>query len=169
MNVKKQNECYLFCNQCLKTYFIKFNEIQSNIDNVFINGICSDCNYKLVEIDKDILDVIILLNAKGYKTINCCSGHEYENNTDGYIQFENASPYLKIFKTLPKSWFLEKPFFIMDDDNVITFPKYTIRQTNKIGNHFSKQQLDEVNKDLLDWVINLPYFKDLKNIKNNSN
>ena len=42
------------------------------------------------EIDEGMFEIIILLNKKGYRTITCCSGHDYEDNSDGYILFNNS-------------------------------------------------------------------------------
>lgn len=38
-------------------------------------------------IDEGILDIIIKLNQKNYKTIYCCEGHTNENGWEGYIGF----------------------------------------------------------------------------------
>ena len=41
-------------------------------------------------------------------------------------------------------------------------PEYDIRQKNKLGNHFTKEQLKKVNNDLLNWVKSLPNLENLK-------
>jgi hypothetical protein len=41
----------------------------------------------VVEIDELLVEVIKILNSKGYQTIYCCAGHAYERNPDCYITF----------------------------------------------------------------------------------
>jgi hypothetical protein len=57
-------------------------------DEVNSYGICPLCTETpLIPIDDDIAPTIFELNAKGYTTVNCCSGHSHGD--DFYIQFTN--------------------------------------------------------------------------------
>ena len=42
--------------------------------------------WTLIMIDKNIQDVVRILNQKGYTTIACCESH-YDNNTNLYVAF----------------------------------------------------------------------------------
>lgn len=61
------------------------------------NVYCNDCNDYMVEIDRSIVDKVVMLNKKGYPTIYSCSGH-YDRKTrnmsapSGKTVYEN--PYI---------------------------------------------------------------------------
>ena len=170
MNIDKENKCYLYCERCHNVNVIEFNNIKHtfNINKDLYMGIschCNICGWEMSEIDEGMFEIIILLNKKGYRTITCCSGHDYEDNSDGYILFNNAEHYLKIFDTLPDTWYLNKPSTgtnAVDKCTKYLMPEYDIRQKNKLGNHFTKGQLKKVNNDLLNWVKSLPNLENLK-------
>lgn len=66
---------------------------------------CS-CGQNLYEnIDDDIVDDIILLNKKGYKTLYCCQGHKEKGFFDMYVMFK--APLNKHIKP-PKDFRIEE-------------------------------------------------------------
>lgn len=50
---------------------------------------CLTYPHSLIHIDRSILAVIQILNAKGYATTYCCGGHPEKNDMDIYIGFED--------------------------------------------------------------------------------
>jgi hypothetical protein len=78
----------LMCTGCYKQtdyYFIALNEKY----HAYTVGNCKKCGENVAEVDDMIIDTIILLNKKGYKTKFCCSGHLNENHFGTYIMFIN--------------------------------------------------------------------------------
>ena len=73
-NIFNNKEHYNFCSKCNKLYENKqFCECGN-----FIN---------LTRIDKNIADIILELNKKGYKTSQCCEGHIEDEYFHPYIYF----------------------------------------------------------------------------------
>ena len=71
-------------NVCLKCGCVK-NEFGSQL-SLFYDG--KECNHDFVEIDDLLVEAMIILNRKGYKTMSCCQGHIYEGCNTGYVSFE---------------------------------------------------------------------------------
>lgn len=83
------------CLHCFQRYD---NSISKLIDyELDPEGIIScpkkDCGEQVVEIDDLFIPIIELLNAKGYYTESCCSGHD-EMLTNSYILFDQSVEYL---------------------------------------------------------------------------
>lgn len=56
---------------------------------------------ELIEIDKDIVESISILNKKGYHTVFCCSGHIHENvSSRPYVIFDKNY----YFDSYPEGW-----------------------------------------------------------------
>ncbi|GAX66747.1 hypothetical protein E1H45_19630 (plasmid) [Clostridioides difficile] len=91
----------------------------------------------LIELDEAIADIIIELNKKGYKTLNCCSGHiNNDGETNCYISFYESYNF-----TLPKNYCYES-------DNLI--------RCNFYGNKLElKKQLNQNIEILRKWVNGL--------------
>ena len=111
-----------------------------------------DCkaNSELIRIDEMIAIPIRELNAKGYHTKYCCSGHFRSHPDDlSYIYFEKGTYDFKR-DGLPKGWFLDE-----DNENIIRSHKGTIWR-----------RMDELNK----WIQTLPNIKKgRKNAKRKTN
>ena len=87
------------------------------------------------EIDEGMIDILITLNEKNYKTTACCEGHLRENDTwDGYIGF--AHPY-----------------------DFIVYPMNFTSVKNRIyyyWNGTGEESRQEFLHKLYDWALNLP-------------
>lgn len=84
----------LCCIKCKKSVKLMkpINIHGSNIKNSY--GVCPFCNENpLIPIDDSISPTIFKLNAKGYTTVNCCSGHKLGDVF--YIAFKE-DVYLKL-------------------------------------------------------------------------
>ena len=88
-------------------------------------------------IDKEMWDILIALNERGYNTVGCCAGHpDVDGNWNGYIYF--AYPY--IFPTYPLNF-------------------STFRNNRR---YFEWDGTDEESRkefldSLLEWALMLPY------------
>jgi len=73
---------------CLKCYNVYDYNVKLQICGNYMFCPSACCIGNVVEIDDNIIDVIILLNQKGYKTEYCCSGHTYDISRPRiYIKF----------------------------------------------------------------------------------
>lgn len=80
-----RNTAIFLCNSCLKMF------------GGYGDRWCVWCrSFDYFQVDELIAPSIALLNKKGYKTINCCSGHIHD--TSGYIWFDE----LYEFPSIPK-------------------------------------------------------------------
>jgi hypothetical protein len=155
MQINKQNKICFFCDNCFNTYFIDLNVKNHNLEYpyIFVSMYCTNCESEgnVFEVDENIIDSIALLNKKGYTTRYSCGGHEYEDDSAGYIQFESSMKNKEIFTTLPESWILED---LTNKKDI--YKSYIIRQKDKLSKHFTNEQLLKVNNELYDWVVSLP-------------
>lgn len=92
----------LICNKCFKIY---------NKDTAKYSS--CECTGRIVEIDDNIVQAIILLNKAGYITEYCCSGHYYNKYPDPYIKFkyndiEQVNLYKKVFADIPSPWYFDQ-------------------------------------------------------------
>lgn len=71
---------------------------------------CKNCRVRLVELDDNIADIILLLNDKSFKTIHSCEGHLYVNDklnipnrstAEGYITIEDDGTCEKKLSFIP--------------------------------------------------------------------
>lgn len=95
---------YLFCPDCKSVYFA--NQISPIIESGRSywrcpNAMCASLS-ELATIDELMIEPIVKLNKKGYKTSYCCSGHGLRDHSSkyGYILFAKG---IKIPST-PKGW-----------------------------------------------------------------
>lgn len=88
-------------------------------------------------IDDNIIDDIIILNKKGYKTVACCEGHKKRPVFDFYIMFMNT-----LDVDTPKS------FKISKNKKIIRYTK----DSKKVADG----QVTELRKIFHEWVQNLP-------------
>lgn len=95
---------YLFCPDCRSVYFA--NQISPVFENGKTywhcpNAMCASLS-ELATIDELMIEPIVKLNKKGYKTSYCCSGHGLRDHSSkyGYILFAKG---IKIPST-PKGW-----------------------------------------------------------------
>ena len=60
-----------------------------------INKYCEDCKKKLFDVDSEIVDIVQLLNKKGYKTVSSCAGHCYRfKGESGLQEYDYKTPYI---------------------------------------------------------------------------
>lgn len=132
---------YLVCKKCCTVY---------NAD--FINprypDVCpkADCNYKLAELDEEMIIPITKLWSKGYATKYSCSGHIFDDPmAGGYIMFgEYNMP-----NSCPDGWYV-------DDDCIrYDFPKINGKHTRR---DIIKEKIDNLNK----WAANLEFCAEAK-------
>lgn len=93
-------------------------------------------NQIVEEIDSGMIDILLVLNEKGYKTIGCCEGHLNNNNEwNSYLGF--AFSY--VFETYPKNHSYsrqKRKFFYWDG----------------VGEESRQKTL----KEILEWANSLP-------------
>lgn len=92
---------------------------------------------RLENIDDNIIDDIIILNKKGYKTVACCEGHKESPVFDFYIMFMSI-----LECEIPKS------FKISKNKKIIRYTKDSVKVTD--------EKVTELRKDFHEWVQNLP-------------
>ena len=96
----------------------------------------------IVSIDNNMINIITILNKKGYKTSFCCESHPLKYMPSLYILFKDDMSCLK--GNLPKS-------FRIDTGN-----KRLIKFCMSI-----REKKDGL-KDLIDWCVELPSFSELE-------
>lgn len=117
---------------------------------------CPSCKREyvhMIDIDVNIVDIISILNKKGYRTKYCCEGHGIDDKP--YIYF-TSNAILKHLDTLPLSWFHDRKEINKGDfinKSVIIRSEYY-----KSGEHLF---------ELKEWAESLPINTDIK--INNSN
>lgn len=111
----------------------------------YADYVCADCYrplsectcvaapYFLVNIDRNIQDVVRILNEKGYITRYCCEGHDTGSNT--YVTFS----WQHEFDNIPDGF---------------TYKNGTIQHVYADNKDIARK--DEYLKRLLDWAENLP-------------
>ena len=117
---------------------------------------CPDCgryNLEMIQIDPSIVNIISILNRKGYYTAFCCEGHpdEWDDEEKAYIQVNpyilfNDRTILEYIDTLPLSWYLDYDQFMTSE------PAYRMRPC--IRSEYCQQ--DEAIVELTKWVLSLP-------------
>ena len=108
-----------------------------NVCNKCWNENCNCVDGYKIEIDDDILEEIIILNKKGYKTVQCCSGHEESELFSFYIWFSNNAPIYNV----------PKIFKIDRNKKIIRY----IKQKDKLKHG----EIEMVRKTLKKWVLEL--------------
>lgn len=96
----------------------------------------------IILLDTNMVDIITILNKKGYETKFCCESHPYQYMPSLYILFQNDMSCLK--DSIPES-------FHIDTDN---------KRLIKICKSIKAKK--EGLKDLLEWSIKLPDISKLK-------
>ena len=107
----------------------------------------------LIQIDREIQEVICILNSKGYRTRYCCASHVEE-----YRQYQFSEIYICMAEWLDIPEIPEG--FIRDkgrDKNTIRY-HYPKKLTEEAFSSMKKQQLDR----LLDWCNHLPQARDTR-------
>ena len=151
------------CLSCYEIYRDSINEIKSipyNLDGKDKEyHMCpkNSCTGEIIEVDELMLPIIIELNKKGYTTLNCCSGHYYEEIPHCYIMFKKTI----IFDSLPKEFTYQKNeprttiencFGVLNSDSTYIIDKYK----NKEDKLYKLILL--ANIELLKWVKKLPKY-----------
>lgn len=128
----------LNCNKIIQEY--SWDYITKHNDRRY----CCDCNNEIFKVDDLFTDIIIKLNNKGYKTVFCCSGHYYDNNS--YITFEDDYNFI----SLP-------PNYYYDSDTLSI--RIRIQQSN--SKYENLMEILKNAKQVEDWVDNLPILKNM--------
>lgn len=111
----------------------------------------------MVVIDDLMIEPIILLNKKGYRTEWCCSGHLHENCSAGYIRFTDSIFKYDYVLRPNKDIDLDTNEYILVDDCK------TIRANICEENMTTKEIVDSIigfNTNVLKWAIALPNKKE---------
>lgn len=142
---------------CLKCGYID-NEYEGGY---LYNG--EQCNHRFIPIDDLMVESMIILNRKGYKTLFCCQGHPYEGVNLGHVCFE-----LPIFIDenipVPKHSYLDS-----DDSRVIRANKNKYleelsSEESKFNANDPKTSIELLKSttdfciSILEWAYNLPEF-----------
>lgn len=107
---------------------------------------CTCGKNHLVEIDDLILDDIIMLNKKGYKTRYCCEGHNTDCMIfDLYVLFDENN----IVKNIPQG------FKTSRKRNDIHYTKSNIK-SSKSTKVITPQEIEYARTAFHEWVLNLP-------------
>ena len=107
---------------------------------------CVILNGEQVDIDKRFVNLILLLNTKGYITHDCCSGHYYKN-----VQNIKRYAYIGFYeKYLPPNF----PKFV---DSIDKYGDEFVGVYFNLPNNPSIEYLDCLANNILQWVIELPY------------
>ena len=105
-------------------------------------GECN-CNKPFIEIDDEIVDIIRILNEKGYITEFCCAGHIERRIFQCYIKF--VVPYE--FKTKPRYFKINMKHTI---ENVVYQKEWEKKTEKEKESHARK-----VRNSLLKWAVAL--------------
>lgn len=149
------------CTSCLREYCADGLNLKLNGTEYGSGSRCPsiDCRgyNTVVEVDDIILPVILELNKKGYITTFCCGGHHYEDNANTYISFDlNTIP-----KTHPKDFIVEnEKYYILNKWNWIGNQMCFRKWYKDIPKENLHKELLQTSIDLLDWIKELPYFKE---------
>lgn len=143
-------------NVCLKCGCVK-NEFSSQL-SLFYDG--KECNHDFVEIDDMLIETILILNRKGYKTKACCQGHIYEGCNLGYISFK--LPIFIKYKN-PEFTYVESSYScVLEAKSIDELPK----TSDILFNNITKQDnvimlynsIYKFCSSVLKWAYELPEF-----------
>ena len=134
---------YYMCPCCYKVYdghFLKSDEYYGmrcpDMD-------CASMDIELFEIDELMVIPIRKLNALGYITKYCCSGHTWDNGcAGGYIMFE-VNEWFPMVPSAPKGWYL-------DGDCIRFKMKYDLTPSKK------RFLINKSINELIKWCDTLP-------------
>lgn len=140
---------------CLKCGYIS-NEYEGG--NLYNN---QKCDHEFVEIDDLMVESMIILNRKGYKTKFCCQGHAYEGINCGYVYFE-----LPIFidpkYSKPVNAYIDpvNPCIIRAEPDYpnLSDEELKYRANNPMDKLILMKSINDFNLSLLMWADNLPEF-----------
>lgn len=92
---------YYLCNLCGTVF--EGRNIKPDEYSYTMECPIATCCGQMFECDEEMLIPVSMLNAKGYYTQFCCSGHIYGNSGEGYILFHNDC----FPDTVPKGWYAD--------------------------------------------------------------
>lgn len=139
---------------------------------------CPHCgnSVTLIEVDPCIIQVVSILNKKGYLTNFSCEGHNETSNP--YIYFSNKKQMEKYLHTIPTSWFLdledikEGRFIIRTEFEQKNVAIYELLEwanglddadKDDIANTLRARLFDKISKDIMD-VYNIESFDNIKDV-----
>lgn len=105
------------------------------------------CCGSVIEIDENLFEVCLLLNANEYFTTSCCAGHSTDACPRTYIQFMGEVD----FPYLPSGFELETVF--SDEGEVLT--NMSKLYDRHLPSTELQKQIWETVRELLDWAENL--------------
>lgn len=173
----------LMCPSCMNiikttiSYRLSISNMMNNVEDIdqFIEyrGTCPICNeiVKFEIIDINMVDIINILNDKGYYTAFCCEGHVDDDGfTNPYVYFYISND-IKILNKypLPKTWYIDDDSFKNDvfiiRDHIIEEIDDNIDDDEAIKWFKENWNQEESMKDLYEWAESLPkkdkYIRDM--------
>lgn len=175
-----ENQTY-FCSTCNKIWVLP------RTTDIYPEALCPDLDCLGVEIypiDEQMAPVIKILNQKGYKTLNCCSCHNYEvmkcceeyydgskllkvekkPQLNGYISFKECYWFDMNDKSiLPPGWYFEFSIFDFDNDD-LEGCRYKEKYIDRKGQYDMclRMKKDYQRKDDVDNFIEAQYYINLR-------
>lgn len=110
---------YLFCPDCLNVYYANQIVPTYSDDGKYMRMACPNAmcenDYGLAGIDELMIEPIVKLNRKGYRTQFCCSGHfKSLSGHDRKLEFtDTAGAYISFVcevDSCPEGWVIDKTF-----------------------------------------------------------
>lgn len=136
---------YYMCPHCFNVYTderLKYNEVIREFRCPSVDCIAY---HRLFEIDELMIKPIQILNKKGYKTTDCCSGHTYEKYFNPYIAFDRK--YMP--NSLPVDWY--------KDDNCIRMDlRLSLEDRENLSVLEKQRYIFNAITSLLEWSDKLP-------------
>lgn len=131
---------YAYCTTCKKI----FETSRIGLKFEYGNGTCptEGCKGEAFGIDEDMIIPISILNDKGYITDWCCSGHIFDDNSDGYIAFHGKRSFPA---SVPDGWYQDCNDY-----------RFCIRCHNRDSNPIKRRELIKKHMDsLITWALGL--------------
>jgi len=118
------------CDECFELF-----------DDFYKFDVCPrrNCTGDVVHVDDLIQTAIQIINIKGYKTLFCCSSHDYDKYSSSYIKFDDEID----LPNIPEG-------FTYDGNSII---RKEIITTTIIDRH---TEMCENAKIMLQWALSLP-------------
>ena len=143
------------CLSCYNEFYKDGLNLQKSEGGSYRCPLVTCGSFNVVEIDDMILPIIKRLNQKGYITEYCCSGHDYEDNTNTYIVFNIDT----IPKIIPKGFILEDEEYYKDNNWTFLGNINHMICIRKWYKDIPKNELYsailQTHLDLMEWVKNL--------------
>jgi hypothetical protein len=120
-----------------------------------------ECGGKVIWVDDLYVEIISILNAKGYETLECCSSHIYnwdmEEPLSAYISFNDYYD----FKDIPENFIKEFHFKVDGSEETVVAEGVVLRQYFMNTDYLDTY--DEILASasrLFKWAMVLPIWED---------